>query len=388
MRAQRWGVLGAAVWAGLAVLARMGIARIGAIELMFLFGPLVIVPLGMELGQMIGGAGRLEGWGQRLQPLGAAFAMVAILLPPGRWAGGVALGWMVVSLLMAGAGLRGLVLALRRDAERSVRAILAVGRIDLAVGGAWLVASRLGMRPMGIQEPIGLLTAVHFHFAGFATATIAAATLQSAETHGGRQKWLRRVAYLVAGMPVVVAAGFVISPVLKMGAAIVFSASVAGLAIFVRARGRQAETQHARILLQVAAGAIFAGMVLSGAYAVADFVGSEVLTIPQMARTHGILNAIGFCLTGLLGWLVEKSSGQVPGVRRSVTQSEQNAVFGWRAKREHLDYSDKPLGLACGSYPDDVSTNEAGSTRGGGFRWLPFRGLPIACFSVSAAVSC
>ena len=52
-------------------------------------------------------------------------------------------------------------------------------------------------------------------------------------------------------------------------------------------------------------------MVLSGAYAVADFAGSEALTIPQMARTHGILNAVGFCLTGLLGWIVETNSGQV-----------------------------------------------------------------------------
>jgi hypothetical protein len=34
-----------------------------------------------------------------------------------------------------------------------------------------------------------------------------------------------------------------------------------------------------------------------------------VLTIPQMARTHGVLNAVGFCLPGLLGWLVEKSRG-------------------------------------------------------------------------------
>jgi hypothetical protein len=36
---------GAAVWAGIAVLARVGMARMGAIELLFLFGPLVIVPL-------------------------------------------------------------------------------------------------------------------------------------------------------------------------------------------------------------------------------------------------------------------------------------------------------------------------------------------------------
>jgi len=181
--------------------------------------------------------------------------------------------------------------------------------MDLAVGGAWLVASRLGMRPMGIQEPIGLLTAVHFHFAGFATAMIAAATLQFSERRG-EQPWLRRLVLLVVGLPIVVAAGFVISPVLKMGAAILFSASVAGLAVAVRACGRKAEDPTARILLQVAAGAIFAGMVLSGAYAIADYAGSEVLIIPQMARTHGILNAVGFCLAGLLGWLVETSSCQ------------------------------------------------------------------------------
>jgi hypothetical protein len=48
-------------------------------------------------------------------------------------------------------------------------------------------------------------------------------------------------------------------------------------------------------------------MVLAGAYVIADDAGSNALTIPQMARTHGILNAIGFCLPGLLGWLVETS---------------------------------------------------------------------------------
>jgi hypothetical protein len=40
-------------------------------------------------------------------------------------------------------------------------------------------------------------------------------------------------------------------------------------------------------------------------YAIADFVNSEMLPIPWMASTHGVLNAIGFCLWGLLGWLVE-----------------------------------------------------------------------------------
>ena len=298
---------GAVVWAGVAVLARLGIARVGAIELMFLFAPLVIVPLGMELGRMVGGGDRLQDIARRLQPLGAGLAVIAMMLPPGRNAGLFALGWMAVCVLMAGAGMLSIGQALWGDAREGARATfvdaaLAVARIDLAVGGAWLVASRLGMRPMGIQEPIGLLTAVHFHFAGFATATIAAATLQFAE-----RGWLKPVVAVVLGMPFVVAAGFVISPGLKMGAAVLFSASVAGLAIFVRACGRQAKDATARVLLQVAAGAVFAGMVLSGIYAVADFFGSDVLTIPQMARTHGILNAVGFCLPGMLGWVVEYS---------------------------------------------------------------------------------
>jgi len=298
--------IGAAVWAGTAVAARAGIARMGGVELIFLFAPLVVVPLGMALGSAISGSGWCESAARRLQPLGAAFALVAMWLPPGRNAGLGALAWMLVCALMAGGGVVELIGAAWSDAGGGARATLAVAKIDLAVGGAWLVASRLGMRPAGIQEPIGLLTAVHFHYAGFATTTIAAATLLSAEKRG-QKLWLRRVVVLIVGLPYVVAAGFLISPALKMGAALMFSASVAVLALFLRACGKRARDETARVLLQVASAAVFAGMVLSGAYAVADFVGSDALTIPQMARTHGILNGFGFCLLGLLGWLVESA---------------------------------------------------------------------------------
>jgi hypothetical protein len=350
-RADSWArasaTTGAAVWAGMAVLARVGMMKIGAIELLFSFAPLVVVPLGMELGRVMdGSSGCLEG-ARRIQPLGAAMAVVALCMPPGRTAAMVALGWLVVCGLMAGDGVIQMLSLGWRDAGRSARATLtsrakltfraalAVAKIDLAVGGAWLVASRLGMRPMGIQEPIGLLTAVHFHYAGFATAMIAAATLQFAgrqrrivppvekregwgsqgpATQEWGSRWLWVVVLTVVGMPFVVAVGFVVSPALKMGAGVVFAVSVAALAVFLRGCGKQASDATARVLLQVAAGAVFAGMVLAGAYAVADFVGSEALTIPQMARTHGLLNGFGFCLLGLLGWLIE-TRGQGSGGR-------------------------------------------------------------------------
>lgn len=335
-KAQRWAAAcataGAAVWAAIAVLARMGMARLGAIELLFLFAPLVLVPLGMELGRVLGDGGWLTEVGRRLQPAGAGLAIVAMWLPPGRRAGLAALGWLLICALMAGAGFLDLILAPWADAGAGAHArqiVMGIAGVDLAVGGAWLVASRWGMRPMGIEEPIGLMTAVHFHFAGFATAMIAAATLRFAEKRGP-QPWLKGLILIVVGLPFVVAAGFMISPKVKMVAALLFSASVAGLAIVLRACGRKAEQATARILLQVAAGAVFAAMVLSGAYAVGDFLGNNGLTIPQMARTHGILNAVGFCLSGLLGWLVENSRqlpvarGQYPARLRSWARTERS----------------------------------------------------------------
>ena len=283
--------------------------------MLFLFAPLVIVPLGLELGRVLGGGGPLQQLARRLQPAGAALAVVAMLLPPGRRAGFAALGWLLICVLVAGDGVLKLLRVLSGNAGgspfdyrsgqvRAARIAMGIAQLDLAVGGAWLVASRLGMRPMGIQEPIGLLTAVHFHFAGFATAMIGAAMLRCAEKRG-KHSWLTALVLMVAGLPLIVAMGFVISPVMKMAAAVLFSASVAGLAISLRVFGNRAENGTARILLQVAAGSVFAGMMLSGTYAIADYLGSDALTIPQMARTHGILNAVGFCLPGLLGWLVE-----------------------------------------------------------------------------------
>jgi hypothetical protein len=193
---------------------------------------------------------------------------------------------------------------LQSEPLRLVKIVIAVARVDLAIGAAWLVASRLGMRPMGIQEPIGLLTAVHFHYAGFATATIAAATLRFAAPS---RDWLRALVVTIVVMPLVVAAGFVISPMVKMAAAGLFSLSVAGFAVLLRSAAKGARDRTARVLLQVASGAVFVGMILAVAYAVADFRGSNAVTIPQMVRAHGILNAVGFCLPGLLGWLVEGS---------------------------------------------------------------------------------
>ena len=112
----------------MAVLAGMGRARIGAVELLFLFAPLVIVPLGIELGRMMGGGGRLEEVARQMQPLGAALAVAALWLPVGRAAGLAAVGWMGVCLLVAADGVILVSRALRRDASGAPAAHLSHSR--------------------------------------------------------------------------------------------------------------------------------------------------------------------------------------------------------------------------------------------------------------------
>ncbi len=309
--AQMCASFGAFLWAAIAVLARIGVAPIGAIELMFLFAPLVIVPLGMELARVLGNDTPPARFAARLQPVAAVLALVALWLPPGRLSACLAGAWIIVCLSMTVSGLVDLS-SLARSHENHRRStfhriIVSIAQLDLLIGGTWFVASRLGMRPMGIQEPIGLLTAVHFHYAGFATAMIAAAMLRFAEQRRERT-WLKWLVAVIVCMPLVVAVGFVISPLLKMAAGVVFSLSVAAFAVVLRSCAKRLGSTTARVLFYVATASVFAGMILSSAYAIADFRGSDVLPIPQMARTHGILNAIGFCLPALLGWLVESAA--------------------------------------------------------------------------------
>ena len=44
------------------------------------------------------------------------------------------------------------------------------------------------------------------------------------------------------------------------------------------------------------------GMALAVLYSLAEFRQVLILSIPTMARTHGVINAIGFSLCGIVGW--------------------------------------------------------------------------------------
>jgi hypothetical protein len=186
-QAERWArssaTAGAVVCAMLAAMAGATKAPLGVIELLFLFAPLVIVPLGPELGRVLAPAEphRGEEAARVLQPLAAGLAVASFWFSPGWTAGALVAPWGMVGGLMAVAGLWSLLKA----TGRSLVAVAAnVGRMELAVASAWLLVSRLGIRFLGFREPLLLLTAVHFHYTGFATALLAAAAAAFAQRCG------------------------------------------------------------------------------------------------------------------------------------------------------------------------------------------------------------
>ncbi len=297
-------ILGAVVWVFLTMLAAMGKAPLGVIELLFLFAPLVVVPLGLALGRLVAPLELrvIDRTARILQPVAAALVIGSFWFSPGWKAGALAGPWLIVSGLVALAGIASLV----RDRSRSLAALAVnVGRIDLGIAGYWLVLSRLGSRPLGVQEPIVLLTAVHFHYTGFASSLLAGTTVAFLQRRGEESRIIHALVWLVAFLPFVVASGFVFSPTLKVFAAVALSVSVAGLALAQLWLARGVKTGAARGFLRLSAASVIVGMGLAAVYAIGDSLGKDWLLIPRMAGTHGVLNGLGFVLLGLLGWLLE-----------------------------------------------------------------------------------
>jgi hypothetical protein len=65
------------------------------------------------------------------------------------------------------------------------------------------------------------------------------------------------------------------------------------------------KNRGAQLLLIVSANAVIVAMIFASVYALGRYKGITTVTIPLMAQVHGLSNAFGFVLCGLLAWLIE-----------------------------------------------------------------------------------
>lgn len=266
---------GGAIWAGLAAASWWHIARLGIIELLFLLGPLVVVPLGLALSIQLTDQEQARNrirLAQKFQLPAALCAALSFWPQPGKAAAILATVWLCFG---AGLGLVGAIhlTSFLRGKSKNIRSACTIASfLYLPIGCAWLVASRLGLSPMDFQEPIVLLTAVHFHFAGFAAPLLAMAA-DSAVPHRGAiaGKLFHAVAAGVLAGPGLLAAGFVIGPRAKLAAALLVVCSEIGLSMFFFSSLCAVRPALAQAFLGISAASVSFAMVLAGIWAMGEY---------------------------------------------------------------------------------------------------------------------
>jgi hypothetical protein len=319
-------IVGAILWIALAGGSALGLYRITAIELLFVLAPLVVVPLGLELSTRLGceEKDQLPANYARWIQLPAALGVIASFwLPQGTGAAMLSVPWFTFGCFL---GFSGFMRLVRGGFKRLKSVCVIMSFAYLPIGCAWLVASRYGLNPMGFQEPIVLLTAVHFHFAGFAAPLLTAATAATVERRAApMQNIFRVVATGVLAGPGLLAAGFVVGPHLKLAAALLLVISEIGLALFFLFAVPEMRPRFAQALVASSSACVLFSMVLAAIWAVGEFPLQPFVHLAEMARFHGTANALGFTLCGLLGWTLS-ARGAVHGTGAA-------SSFGPRSRR-------------------------------------------------------
>jgi hypothetical protein len=317
----RWGrysaLAGGVVWFLLFLLQMGDSPESGLIQRVLLLGVLVIVPLALSLAPASKSTddSQLALYRAALvsQPIGAIAAVVSFILVPGVPAAVLAFLWFCETALIASFGLWRIGRSdLRSFAELSISA----GLLFLPVGGVWMIVHRLGIQLLGFGETIILLTAVHFHFAAYAAPILAGLAGRRLGPFSSAGRVFRLVPIgIVAGTPLV-AAGISFSPVMALVGTVLISLGLLLLSILVLGWILPAiEPAAGRVLLLISSVSCLPAMGLACAYAYSIVFQELIIDIPQMAMTHGVANAFGFSLCGLMGWCMVMERADDSGAR-------------------------------------------------------------------------
>ena len=212
-------------------------------------------------------------------PLAArCVAVLALALPTGVVAGIPTAAWLAASIWW-----------LWQQRRAPLTTLVALAWIPAAA--AWLALDRFGLRPLDFDSSIVLLTAAHFHHAGFGISALLA------RTHTTVGLWVHQL-----GM-VTVAAGITFSDALEpVGAAMVICA----LTCWTVTAWRLRRTLHGwrRAAFTISALVWTYPMLLAARWAIAPLGWTALTpftrTLDAMVAQHGAVNAIGVVLFGLL----------------------------------------------------------------------------------------
>lgn len=234
----------------------------------------------------------------------ALLLAIAQLLPSNVLAALFTLPWLIITLLMA---VRGYLLLKNTNFKNTGIITIAAGHLFLWIGGAWAMADRLDFQPFSFDRSIVLLTAIHFHYAGFIfPLLIGLATLHYPSF------WLKIASWLAVFSVPLTAIGITCTQLFSYSLLETLSAMIVALAGWSAAIGYYNIIYFnnfkgtIRLLWFIFSITIMISMLLAFLYAMHFWYVIDWLTIPIMRALHGTLNAIIVSGSGLLGWKLLK----------------------------------------------------------------------------------
>lgn len=300
-------IIGMGIWLAAVLWLRVGPLDLVWAKLLLMLSPLVLVPIGMRLAMDKTTHPLRRCVGAAQLPAAIALAASLLVLEQGWTAAALAIPWFAVTLLIALLG----VMDIWQNWSTAPlpRMSIDAGLVYLAVGGGWAVFDRAGFRPLDFEPVIVLLTAIHFHFAGFVLPIASGLAASKQRSAIGTLACIG----VVVGMPLVAvgitATQLGLSPGLEAAAAIWMALAgllTAGLHWHAAARGLA--SRPACCLWGVAGTALAASMAMAAMYGLRGLLDWSWLDIPLMRATHGTLAALGFALPVFLGWLWDGAS--------------------------------------------------------------------------------
>ena len=305
----RTAAAGSLLWLILAAGVFLGSFRLSIFDLLFLLAPLVIVPLALSLlpATQVSRLSLMNSLAIRyFLPLGAALITVSFFMSEGRAAGALLCVWVIVAMSLALDGLERLI---RTRLRSFPEFCFALGEGYTLVGALWLLVSRLGKQPVGFHEPIVLLTAVHFHYAGLMAAILAGLVASNASAI--RLPLALRIALSCAVLgPGLLGLAFLVGPKLKLAAVGLIVIGECGVALGTFRIGLADASGIGGRMLLVGSGCVILGMALAGIWAIGEYPLHAFVNLQQMARYHGVLNSVGFGLCSLVGWTLLRRQTQ------------------------------------------------------------------------------